>query len=98
MMNIRVKGFALGAMAAASYGLNPLFALPLYAAGMNTDSVLFYRYFFALIMMGMLMKIKGESFAIQKTDIMPLAIMGLLFSSSSLFLFESYNYMEAGIA
>ncbi len=98
MMNIRVKGFALGAMAAASYGLNPLFALPLYAAGMNTDSVLFYRYFFALIMMGMLMKIKGESFAIQKTDIMPLAIMGLLFSSSSLFLFESYNYMDAGIA
>lgn len=98
MMNIRIKGFAFGAMAAASYGLNPLFALPLYETGMNTDSVLFYRYFFALVMMGILMKMKGESFTIHKTDIMPLAIMGLLFSSSSLFLFESYNYMDAGIA
>ena len=39
MMNIRIKGFAFGAMAAASYGLNPLLALPLYEPGMNTDSV-----------------------------------------------------------
>ncbi|EKC71592.1 hypothetical protein LEA_07180, partial [human gut metagenome] len=31
----------LGAVAAASYGLNPLFALPLYGAGMGVDSVLF---------------------------------------------------------
>ena len=97
-MNARVKGFAYGATAAASYGLNPLFALPLYAAGMNTDSVLFYRYFFALVMMGVMMKLKGESFALRKADVLPLAVMGLLFSSSSLFLFESYNYMDAGIA
>ena len=65
-MNARVKGFAYGATAAASYGLNPLFALPLYAAGMNTDSVLFYRYFFALVMMGVMMKLKGESFALPR--------------------------------
>ena len=65
---------------------------------MNTDSVLFYRYFFALVMMAILMKLKGESFALRKADILPLAVMGLLFSSSSLFLFESYNYMDAGIA
>lgn len=98
IMNTRVKGFACGATAAASYGLNPLFALPLYAVGLNTDSVLFYRYFFALLMMGILMKVKGESFALRKSDVLPLVVMGLLFSSSSLFLFESYNYMDAGIA
>lgn len=34
----------------------------------------------------------------EKTDILPLAVMGLLFSFSSFFLFESYNYMDAGIA
>lgn len=98
MMNPRVKGVICGAIAAASYGLNPLFALPLYGAGMNTDSVLFYRYFLALLMIGALMWIKGESFALRKADVLPLAVMGLLFSSSSLFLFESYNYMDAGIA
>lgn len=28
-MNVKAKGYALGAIAAASYGMNPLFALPL---------------------------------------------------------------------
>ena len=46
MTNNRLKGFTYGAVAAASYGMNPLFALPLYGAGMSVDSVLFYRYFF----------------------------------------------------
>lgn len=37
----KAKGYVLGAIAAATYGMNPLFALPLYKAGMNPDSVLF---------------------------------------------------------
>lgn len=45
-MNSKTKGFIYGAIAAASYGMNPLFTLPLYAAGMSVDTVLFYRYFF----------------------------------------------------
>ena len=40
-MNNKVKGYLLGAVAAASYGTNPLFALPLYAEGFSPDSVLF---------------------------------------------------------
>lgn len=98
MKNVRLKGFAYGAIAAASYGLNPLFALPLYSAGMNVDSVLFYRYFFAIVMLGILMRVRHQSFALHKSDLLPLIVMGLLFSCSSLFLFESYNYMDAGIA
>ena len=53
-MNNKTKGFIYGAIAAASYGMNPLFALPLYAAGMSVDTVLFYRYFFAAIVLGIL--------------------------------------------
>ena len=55
-MNSKTKGFIYGAIAAASYGMNPLFTLPLYAAGMSVDTVLFYRYFFAVIVLGILMK------------------------------------------
>lgn len=40
-MNNKTKGYLYGAVAAATYGMNPLFALPLYADGMNADSVLF---------------------------------------------------------
>lgn len=98
MENSKTKGYLLGAVAAASYGLNPLFTLPLYAAGVGVDSVLFYRYAFAVAMLGALMLFRGQSFALRRRDIAPLAVMGLLFSFSSLFLFQSYNHMDAGIA
>ena len=42
-MNTKVKGYILGAVAAATYGMNPLFTLPLYKEGMNPDSVLFLQ-------------------------------------------------------
>ena len=98
MTNNKTKGFLLGAIAAASYGMNPLFTLPLYSAGMSVDSVLFYRYALAIVVLGIMMKMQKQSFAIKKADVLPLCIMGLLFSFSSLFLFMSYNYMDAGIA
>ena len=92
------KGYLLGIIGSACYGLNPLFALPLYQKGLSPDSVLFYRYFFAIILLAMLMKYHGQSFALKRNEIFPLAIMGILFSISSLTLFMSYNYMDAGIA
>lgn len=55
MASERSRGYVLGAIAAASYGLNPLFALPLYGAGLGADSVLFYRYVLAVVMLGALM-------------------------------------------
>ena len=96
MTNNKTKGFILGAIAAASYGMNPLFTLPLYSAGMSVDTVLFYS--LAVIVLGIMMKFQKQSFAIKRVDVLPLCIMGLLFAFSSLFLFMSYNYMDAGIA
>jgi len=98
MTNNKTKGFILGAIAAASYGMNPLFTLPLYSAGMSVDTVLFYRYSLAIVVLGIMMKMQKQSFAIKRVDVLPLCIMGLLFAFSSLFLFMSYNYMDAGIA
>lgn len=98
MTNNKTKGFILGAIAAASYGMNPLFTLPLYSAGMSVDTVLFYRYSLAVIVLGIMMKFQKQSFAIKRVDVLPLCIMGLLFAFSSLFLFMSYNYMDTGIA
>lgn len=97
-MKAKVKGYVLGAVAAATYGMNPLFALPLYKAGMNPDSVLFFRYLFAIPVLGIMLKVRGRNFKIQKKEILPLIIMGFLVAFSSLALFQSYNYMEAGIA
>lgn len=97
-MNSTAKGYLLGAVAAATYGMNPLFALPLYETGMNPDSVLFFRYLFAIPILGIMLKARGRNFTINRKDVLPLIVMGLLVALSSLSLFQSYNYMDAGIA
>ena len=97
-MNVKAKGYLLGSIAAATYGMNPLFALPLYKAGMNSDSVLFFRYLFAIPLLGIMLKARGRSFKLNRREILPLVVMGGLVSLSSLTLFLSYNYMGAGIA
>ena len=99
MTNNKTKGFILGAIAAASYGMNPLFTLPLYSAGMSVDTVLFYRYSLAVIVLGIMMKFQKQRRTKCTLVQKPLSKrMGLLFAFSSLFLFMSYNYMDAGIA
>ena len=97
-MNEKAKGYILAVIAAATYGMNPLFALPLYADGMNPDSVLFFRYLFAIPLVGVMIKGRGRDFKIHRTDILPLVVLGVLMAASSLTLFEAYNYMDAGIA
>lgn len=97
-MNPQFKGYLLGAIAAATYGMNPLFALPLYKTGMDPDSVLFFRYLFALPILGAMIKLRGRNFKLQRNEVIPLIVMGLLVALSSLTLFQSYNYMDAGIA
>ncbi len=97
-MNDRVKGYFCGTVAAASYGMNPLFALPLYADGMQADSVLFFRYLLALPMLAWMIVVRGHDFRLRGRDVATLAVLGLLLAFSSLALFLSFTYMEAGIA
>ena len=97
-MNAKARGYILGAIAAATYGLNPLFALPLYAEGMTPDSVLFFRYLFALPVLAAMIVWRGRSFRISPRQGGVLFVLGLLMALSSLTLFLSYLYMDAGIA
>ena len=98
MKNIKVTGYLLAIIAATTYGMNPLFALPLYKAGMDSDSVLFLRYLLAIPILGIMLKARGRSFRLKRGEVLPLAGMGLLVAMSSLMLFQSYHSMEAGIA
>lgn len=97
-MNQQVKGYLLACLAASTYGLNPLFALTLYADGMDSDSVLLFRYLLALPVVAVMLKMRGHSFIMPKRQFSIIAVLGVLFAFSSLTLFLSYHYMAAGIA
>ncbi len=88
--------------AAVAYGTNPLGALNLYAEGMNTPSVLFYRFGLAWCIIAAVMVFKAlrrkESFRISWREFLTLTALGLLFIGSSLTLYLSFHYMPAGVA
>ncbi len=97
-MNPRVRGTLCGVAAAVSYGTNPLGALPLYADGINTDTVLLHRYGLAVAVLALLLLAGRKSFAVSKRELTVLAPLGVLFGISSLTLFASFHYMDAGVA
>lgn len=99
MRKFHTIGYINGIIAAISYGTNPLFALPMYKLGMGVNSVLFYRYFFAVIIYGLVLKIfKKINFKISFKEFVCLFFMAILFAFSSVSLFESFKYLASGIA
>lgn len=97
-MKPKTQGYAFGIAAAVTYGMNPLFALPLYADGMTPDSVLFFRYLIALPILAVMIRWRRRSFCLNRAEWLPVGGLGLLMAASSLTLFLSYTYMAAGIA
>lgn len=80
------------------YGANPLGALPLYAEGINTCSVLFYRYAIAVAVLAVVMAVRRKPLAVSRRDLAIMALLGVLFAASSLSLFMSFLFMGAGVA
>ena len=80
------------------YGANPLGALPLYADGINTCSVLFYRYAIAVAALAVVMAVRRKPLAVSRRDLAIMALLGVLFAASSLSLFMSFLFMGAGVA
>lgn len=97
-MSPRFKGFIYGVVTSVTFGLIPLFTLPLMREGMLSDSNLFYRFFVSTIALGLVMLIKHESFSISLRDLPIIFVLALFYTASALFLLYGYEVMGAGIA
>lgn len=97
-MDSKLKGGIYGCIAAVSYGLNPLCALFLYRDGINTNSVLVYRFAFGAAILAIIMWARHTSFKVTRREAGVLSALGLLFAASSATYFLSFHYMAAGIA
>lgn len=93
-----VWGYVAGIVTGVTYGLNPLFAVPLMKQGVSVDTILFFRYFLAVLLLGIWLAARKEDFRVSRHQFRQLVILGLFFSMSSFSLFEAYNYIPSGIA
>ncbi len=98
MKNRKLFGTFAGIAAAICYGTNPLGALKLYAEGMQTNSVLFYRFGLAWVIVALVMLFRKERIQVTWKEFRALTGLGLLFIVSSLTLYLSFHYMAAGVA
>ncbi len=96
-MSNNLRGYLYAAMSSSSYGVNA-FAILLYADGITNLSILFYRYFFAVILLLVLMAVRHIPLRLTLREFALVCPMGLLFAFSSLSLFESYKHLGASLS
>lgn len=98
-MKSSFKGYFYGIATSMTFGLIPLFTLPVLGKGVGYESILFHRFLFATLALGLMIIVKGESFRIKPRRELPmLVLLALFYTASSLFLLLGYNYMGAGVA
>lgn len=95
---MKFKGYALGLLSSISYGLIPLFILPIKQANFSLDKTLFYRFLFSALIVGVYLLIKRENIKIEIKQIPILIVLGILYGISADALFWGYDYLSAGIA
>ena len=94
----RTLGYLAGIIAGISYGTNPLFAKPLLESGVPVLVMLFFRYGISVLLLAGWMLLKNEPFRVKGRELGLLAVLGVLFACSSLFLFASYAFIPSGLA
>ncbi len=112
-----IKGLIMAILSSATFGLIPLFSIPLMvnenkALELDLDNVCFYRFFFASLLMGVIVfigsarKNKGtkailsDAFGISAKQFFLLLLISIFYASTSIFLTASYTIGEipSGIA
>lgn len=91
-------GFLLGLFSSATFGLIPLFTLPLLHAGMTSESALFYRFLIASITLGGVLALRRERFRARGIDLCKLAGMSFMYTSAALLLFLALHHLPSGVA
>lgn len=91
-------GYSAGITTGITYGLNPLFAVPLMNAGASVEAILFFRYGLSVLLLGTFLLLHKQSFKLSGKQAGTLLLLGLLYTFSSIFLFEAYKFIASGLA
>ena len=94
----KLKGTIWALVSSSTFGLIPLFSMPVLASGVGLDSLCFYRFAFAAVAMGAYMLLSGRSLRISPRELATVALLSVFYGSTSMFLTSSYEFIPSGIA
>lgn len=92
------QGFILAAISSATFGLIPFFSIPLMNSGLELNSLLFYRFVFSSVFLGLYMLITKKDLKISLKDLGVILFLAVFYGATSLFLTSSYAYMSSSVA
>ena len=90
-------GFVLALISSAAFGLIPLFSLPLLHSGLSADCVLFYRFLFASVSLGLILVLRQERLAAPARDLGLLALFSVLYALAALLMIWGLLYLSGGV-
>lgn len=92
------KGLFYAIISSSTFGLVPLFAIPALQAGIPLNSVVFYRFLFSSILLGIILCIRKTNFKISGKQALIIFGLAFLYAATSLLLTKSYLYIPSGLA
>jgi len=92
------KGIIYAVVSSATFGLIPLFSIPLLQAGMTSPTILFYRMLLSAAMMGLVALVTHRNLRISGRDAAVLGLLAVMYAATSLGLLRSYDYIPSGVA
>lgn len=93
-----LKGVIYAVISSTTFGLIPLFTVPLLQGGVSSQTLLFYRFLFATLMMIAVVWIKKIDVKLSFKQLRVVFGLSVLYALTAILLIESYKDIPSGIA
>lgn len=97
-MGKQTKGIINGIVSGVSFGLIPLFSIPVIAAGMGNVSILVYRFLFGSMAMFAMLLLRKTNMRITFSELLSIVVLSSFYIGTALATLECYHYLSSGIA
>lgn len=94
----RLSGVVYAILSSATFGLIPLFTVPLLARGVDSSTILCYRFLLASVVVAVVMLLTKRSFRLQRGQLWVVLLLSLLYALTAILLIQSYGYIPSGVA
>ena len=92
------RGIVNGIVSGISFGLIPLFSIPVIAAGMDNVSILVYRFLFGSTAMLLLLMSRRTNMKISMSELWRITLLSFFYIGTAISTLECYHYLSSGIA
>ena len=97
-MNSQLRGVVNGIISGVSFGMIPLFSIPVIAAGMDNVSILVYRFLFGSAAMLAILLLRKTNIRVSLSELLRIVLLAIFYITTALATLECYKYLSSGIA